>query len=382
MSFHHVFQSKQNMNKFCKVDPAPVQRICVKKYSDNCLACIIRPSMIIGSLIGLAPIISHCPHTNANLSKCIFERSRLLSIFPIVHLFYILYVLFNNALEFMDNVELSKIRLVILLTSGLHEINSMTIVLGSGLFVQARIKELTGLAAIISNSGVYNIPEMFSETTMKTLKRYILLNAAAIVLVTIVHLVHCIIFLPIFYSIKTCLSLMLQLTFTLQLRVAAYIYKLLIEKCYAQIKLCLEQRMNDLTKKHQLFVVNIQQQMNVEVRYKPKINNGATGSILHRLQKLQRFYCAVYDNFEQMNEYLNPAMLLCIMGVCIMLVMNYYLLLNFWFAGENTSNAYVLLFIRSFSVLAALILVLMTYSSLQTSVSTIFVYNFNAVLIN
>lgn len=377
MSFHHLFQSKQNMNKFCKVDPAAVQHICVKQYSDNCLACIIRPSMIIGSLIGLAPITSHCPHTNANLSKCIFERSRLLSIFPIVHLFYILYVLYENVLELMYSGELSKMRLILLMTSCLHEINTMTIVLGTGIFVQSRIKELTGLAAIISNSRVYNIPEMFSETTMKTLKRFILLNAGAIVSVTVIHLVHCVIFLPIFYSIKTCLSLMLQLTFALQLRVGAYVYKLLVEKCYRQIELCLEQRMNDLTKKHQLFVVNIQQQVNVEVRYKPKIN-GAVGSILHRLQKLQRLYCAVYDNFEQMNEYLNPVLLLCIMGVCIMLVMNYYLLLNFWFTGGNTGNAYVLLFVRSFSVLAALIFVLMTYSSLQTSVSTIFVYNFNA----
>ncbi|GLV33845.1 hypothetical protein CBL_11271 [Carabus blaptoides fortunei] len=364
------------MNKARKVGPANVQQMFAKQYNDNCLACILRPSLIMGSFIGLAPITSHCPHTNTHLNKCVFERSYWLSVFPVLHMLYILYILYNNVSHILYTADMQKLQLIYEMTSTALEISTLAVVLCTGIIALPRIKELTSLAAIISNSRRYNVAEMFSATVLKTLKRYILISATAIVSMTTLYLVYCLRSYPVFYSIKICLSLFTQLTFALQLIINTHVYILLVEKCFGQIELCLEQRLNDLTKRPKLFVMNMQRQVQQEeIRTKEQIK-GAGGSILHRLQKLQRLHCAVYNNVELMNATLNPILLLCIAGVTIILVMNDYLVLNFWLSGGNVENSiqYILLFVRSFSVLGVLLYIPFKFSSLQNTKNDILRY--------
>lgn len=339
------------------------QHILLKNQSDCCIACIFRFPLFVSAILGATCVKPSCPHTDTNLSKPVFYQTVLYSVIPIVYMIINLVLICKDVYELRSNTYL--------LTDFFAQFIIQIIVckiylfaIGLCLFLNTPsiLCELNLFSAIISNSKLYGISEMFSFQTIRSLERQSMIYSIMGILITLVHFVVCLKAYTVLEAVLICVTFSTVCMMGIQIIVGNIVGMYLLEKCFAHTKDVLNER---LAKEQSLTSIRIKQMFHAR-----KMANESM-SILHKIQKLQRLYCAIIDCIQIVNEYLNPVLLISIVGLTAILSHEVYLLLRLWLTEELSTNVYGMILITRFTlIMSTLSVTFIKNHAMNTTVST------------
>lgn len=345
------------------VKPFPV-KINVKscKNDDNCLICLIRPILICNVVFGVSPISCKCPHNSKNVKRCTYKYSIWFILIAVLQLAFMIVMVIDKTWNLIENLrQIEKVEILFTINAILQGSLSAFYVTCGLFLVQMNIKELQGLSSLLSNSKMFGIEVFISNKTKKKIKKIILFYVILIVLYTVLHAVHAALItknLDIWafaYEIKTSSCFNTQLLVILHMALKLIIYKTMLQTIYQEITTVLNTR-KLFPKNAPVWFCELE---GVKTYREP---------ITEKLKKLQRGHCAVIINLKQFNEACNPTLLICCSGICLLLILNYYLQITMWLAGVyDITYEYTL--IKTFTVVFACIYVLVVQNRLLRTVS-------------
>lgn len=339
------------------------QHILLKKQSDCCLACILRLPLFVSAMLGATCVKPSCPHTDKNLSKPVFYQTVLYAVISIVYMIINLVLICKDVYELRsNNYLLTDFPAQFILQIIVSKVYLFAIGLCLFLNTPNILSEKNLFSDIISNSKLYGISEMFSFQTIRSLKRQSMFYSIMGILITLVHFVVCLKAYTTLEAVLICLTFTTVCMMGIQIILGNIVGKCLLEKCFAHTKDVLNER---LAKELSLTSIRTKQMFHAE-----KMANESM-SILHKIQKLQRLYCAMIDCIHLANEYLNPVLLISIVGLTAILSQEVYLLLHLWLAEELSTNVYGMILITRFIlIMSTLSVTFIKNHAMNTAVST------------
>lgn len=345
--------------------PTKVERIFVKstKSSNDCLACILRPILLINAFVGVSPINCTCCHINKKIKAISFFWTKSFVFVSMMQLTFIISMIIEKISYVSGNIEnFSKIEIILLLNMIFQGFLSAVYIICGQCLTSTHIKELKGLSEILSNSKQYDINEFFDKKSKLKYRRQGIYYGTLMFSVGLIHFVYIWYKIDVFniwtiiYEIKSSVCFNMQILVTLYMSLRLNIYAYLLSVTYKEMQNvltnCLPTLLVQTTKWTQGVIIS-------KKNYYP---------LMEKLQKLQRMHCALIVNLNQFNKSCNPTLLICCTGTCCMLVVNYYLQITMWLA-EQQNLTYEYVIIKTFMVVAACIHVLSVQNNLLKTVS-------------
>lgn len=332
------------------------------KNDNNCLICMMRPILLACAMFGVAPISCRCPHHNKNVNTCIYESSKLFLIIAVLQLTFMVFMMIDKSWNLIHNLDqINKVEVLFTINAVLQGIISASYIVCGLFLVQVNVKELQGLSSLLYNSKLFGIQEFFSKNSKKKIRKIIIIYGIIMAVYLVLHVVHALLITKnldiwtLLYEVKTSTCFNTQLLVILHMALKLMIYRQMLQTLYLELTTILNTR-KLFPKNEPVWVCELQR---LKKYCEP---------ITEKLQKLQRGHCAIIINLQKYNEGCNPTLLICCTGICLLLILNYYLQVTMWLAGVcDISYEYTL--IKTFTVVIACIYVLIVQTRLLRTVS-------------
>lgn len=287
------------------------------KFSSDCIACLLRPLWVSGSISGCSCMTFQCPHSRTPSANTQFEKSNTLMLLSVAVLLPVLIDLFISVHSIIHSPgDQSKV---------LFEVTVCTASLGFSLtgLIKCRLKiiELNGLSKILKYKSCYGFTSVLDS---KIIKSFVIKCYVVIILTVISELTLLASSFSNFFHGLDEVSDMDLLTFKTaivglnkyfhaasvsQWLFRGCLYKILFRKCLNRIKKVLTRQLKCKNE-------NISLEVN--------------------LKRLKHLYTSLKFNFEHLNESTHPTVLFLWLELIAMLIISLYMTLMAF--GDSLSD--------------------------------------------
>lgn len=284
----------------------------------DCIACVLRPLLTMGSICGLSPFYVSCPHTNESKGVARFQKSYF---FIILSTISSLCALLNITQCIVDLFapKQNTMRLLQIVVELLLSVGAAVSTIFSSIQSQQRLDELNGLSLIFESRHYYGINSFFTVRTTRIFRRRSKLLMMVVVLVASSyflyalaerqdHATHAIILRASVVGLCTYV----QLVIIFQCMIATCIYVTLYKRCFFRIEKLLSKKL-DLCIRNPYF--NQERVMQVVPPELP---------LELSLQRLNRLCMGLTRNYQQLALFLNPSFTFWWLVLMITLVLSFY----------------------------------------------------------
>ncbi|KAF2899422.1 hypothetical protein ILUMI_06753 [Ignelater luminosus] len=289
----------------------------------DCIACLLRPLLRMGSVCGISTLSIHCRHSDNLTSIARFDKSSKLLIISFVLSIPMLLGIIENLREILS-FEGNTMRLLGLLVEILFSVGAATCWIFSLSKYKEKVIELNGLSAIIENRQFYGINTFLSTGTTKIFLRRIYLMISFIVLIDFNFILYCLdeekdieVHLLLLKVVMIAFCSYAQAAAILQCLLSTCLYVTLYQKCFFHIEKALDQRI--IHQKRQICQKQqIAQVFPLEVT----------------LQRLIRLYLGLTYNHRQLVVYMNPSFTIWWLVLMSILILCFYFLVIVYIRSE------------------------------------------------
>lgn len=325
----------------------------------DCIACILRPMLVLTSIFGPYFVVVCCPHSECPSPTVKFAKSKKQ---PLLALLLILLVTTNMFFNITAFFTVNNFNLKMLVaTEILFSIASVVINIFSTMNYNLILTELNGLAAILENREYYGFTSLLDQKTTKIYIRKVYLMTFSCLLPPTLVLIYAVynsyqtyLLVAILRVFVFFLDMLAQSIMISQHYIETSLYQLLFKKCFNNIKDML-----------------IQQEVGENVHFMvSEITQALPQKHLKiiKFQRLNNMYMSLVWNFRHLSAFMQPSLLVIWIMIVFLLIACFYITL-LDYTEEFTADP--LLEVRTYGTLAAVILVLIKVEQLSSVVSNL-----------